>query len=101
MHATGRPDSHVLLRKALQSDSQTTRPNYDYVSEKIGDGPFDGLIAHAADDDEEVFRIFDFWGARQAQCFHVNISHSSMRASRLESDNFFPPTKDGFAGCTR
>ena len=34
-----------------------TTKNYDFVADKIGDGPFDGLIAHTAgfDDDTGVF----------------------------------------------
>jgi hypothetical protein len=41
--------------------------NYDFVAEKIGDGPFDGLIAHTAgfDDDAGVFRILDVWESRE------------------------------------
>ena len=41
--------------------------NYDYVADKIGDGPFDGLIAHSAgfDDDAGVFRILDIWETRE------------------------------------
>ena len=33
--------------------------NYDFVAEKIGDGPFEGLIAHSAgfDDEAGVLRI--------------------------------------------
>ena len=41
--------------------------NYDFVADKIGDGPFDGLIAHTAgfDDEAGVFRIFDVWETRE------------------------------------
>ena len=41
--------------------------NYDFVAEKIGDGPFDGLIAHTAgfDDDAGVFRIIDVWESKE------------------------------------
>jgi hypothetical protein len=41
--------------------------NYDFVAEKVGDEPFDGLIAHTAGFDEEagVFRIFDVWETRE------------------------------------
>jgi hypothetical protein len=36
------------------------------VAEKIGEGPFDGLIVHTAgfDDEAGVFRIFDVWETR-------------------------------------
>ena len=32
--------------------------NYDYVADKVGDGPFEGLIAHTAgfDDEAGVFK---------------------------------------------
>ena len=41
--------------------------NYDWVAAKIGEGPFDGLIAHSAgfDDDAGVFRIFDLWESQE------------------------------------
>ena len=41
--------------------------NYDFVAEKIGDGPFDGLIAHTAgfDDEAGVFRILDIWESQE------------------------------------
>jgi hypothetical protein len=41
--------------------------NYDFIAEQVGDGPFDGLIAHSAGFDEEsgVFRIFDIWETRE------------------------------------
>lgn len=76
--------------------------NYDYVSEKIGDGPFDGLIAHTAgfDDDEGVFRIFDIWETReQAQRFldeHIQPLIDEGPSSFPNPDNVFPPTKDSF-----
>lgn len=43
--------------------------NYDFVADKIGDGPFDGLIVHTAgfDDEAGVFRIFEVWESRE-QC---------------------------------
>ena len=41
--------------------------NYDWVAAKIGDGPFDGLIAHSAgfDDEAGVFRVFDLWESQE------------------------------------
>jgi hypothetical protein len=41
--------------------------NYDFVKERIGDDPIDGLIIHTAgfDDDNGVFRIFDVWQSRE------------------------------------
>ena len=35
--------------------------NYDFIADKIGTGPFDGLIVHSAGFDEAdgVFRIFE------------------------------------------
>ena len=46
--------------------------NYDFIADKIGTGPFDGLILHSAGFDEAdgVFRIFDIWESKeQAQQF--------------------------------
>ena len=46
--------------------------NYDFIADKIGTGPFDGLIVHSAGFDEAdgVFRIFDIWESKeQAQQF--------------------------------
>jgi hypothetical protein len=41
--------------------------NYDFVAEKVGDGPFEGLIVHTAgfDDEAGVFRILDVWESRE------------------------------------
>lgn len=46
-------------------DRSTT--NYDFMAAKIGEGPFDGLIAHTAgfDDEAGVFRVFDIWESRE------------------------------------
>jgi hypothetical protein len=46
--------------------------NYDFMAKKLGEGPFEGLIAHAAgfDDEAGVFRVFDIWETRaQAERF--------------------------------
>jgi hypothetical protein len=76
--------------------------NYDYVNEKIGDGPFDGLIAHSAgfDDAAGVFRIFDIWETREhAQRFldeHIQPLMDKGPDWFPNPDNFFPPSKDDF-----
>ena len=76
--------------------------NYDFVSEKIGKGPFDGLIAHTAgfDDDGGVFRIFDVWETKeQAERFlaeHVQPLIDEGPSAFPTPDAFTMPTKDGF-----
>ena len=37
------------------------------VAEKVGDGPFQGLIVHTAgwDDEAGVFRVLDVWETRE------------------------------------
>jgi hypothetical protein len=76
--------------------------NYDYVAEKIGDGPFDGLIAHTAgfDDEAGVFRILDVWESReQAERFlaeHVQPLVEQGPAAFPNPDAFTQPTRDGF-----
>jgi hypothetical protein len=41
--------------------------NYDFIKEKLGDTPIEGLIVHTAgfDDDSGVFRIVDVWESRE------------------------------------
>jgi hypothetical protein len=79
-----------------------TTKNYDFVADKIGDGPFDGLIAHTAgfDDDAGVFRILDVWETReQAERFlaeHVQPLIEQGPATFPNPDNFTEPTRDGF-----
>jgi hypothetical protein len=76
--------------------------NYDFASEKIGEGPFDGLIAHSAgfDDEAGVFRILDIWESReQGERFlaeHVEPMMSQGPQAFPNPDNFTPPTRDGF-----
>ena len=76
--------------------------NYDFVADKIGDGPFDGLIAHSAgfDDEAGVFRILDIWESReQAQRFldeHVLPLMEHGPDAFPRPDTFTPPTRDGF-----
>ena len=76
--------------------------NYDFVAEKLGEGPFDGLIAHSAgfDDDAGVFRIFDVWETEeQAQRFldeHVQPLIEQGPSAFPNPENFTQPTRDGF-----
>jgi hypothetical protein len=76
--------------------------NYDFVAEKVGDGPFEGLIAHCAgfDDEAGVFRIFDVWETReQAERFlaeHVQPLMGQGQNAFPNPDAFTPPTRDGF-----
>ncbi len=76
--------------------------NYDFVAEKIGEGPFEGLIVHTAgfDDEAGVFRIFDVWETRdQAERFlaeHVQPLIDQGPDAFPKPDNFTPPSKDGF-----
>ena len=55
----------VYIQEFPIGDRTTT--NYDWVADKIGNGPFDGLIAHTAgfDDEAGVFRILDVWETRE------------------------------------
>ena len=76
--------------------------NYDFVAGKVGDGPFDGLIAHTAgfDDDAGVFRILDVWETReQAERFlaeHVQPIVDQGPSAFPNPDSFTPPARDGF-----
>jgi|SRR4249919_1322058 len=76
--------------------------NYDFIAEKVGDGPFDGLIAHTAgfDDEAGVFRIFDIWETReQAQRFldeHIQPLVDQGPSAFPNPDSFSLPSKDGF-----
>jgi hypothetical protein len=76
--------------------------NYDFVADKVGDGPFDGLIAHTAgfDDEAGVFRIFDIWETReQAERFlaeHVQPMIEQGPGAFPNPDAFAMPTRDGF-----
>ena len=76
--------------------------NYDFASEQIGDGPFDGLIAHTAgfDDEAGVFPILDIWESReQAERFlaeHVEPMMAQGPQAFPNPDNFTPPSREGF-----
>ena len=41
--------------------------NYDFMKEKLGDAPIEGLIVHTAgfDDESGVFRVVDVWESRE------------------------------------
>jgi hypothetical protein len=90
----------AYIQEFPAGDHSTT--NYDYIAEKIGDGPFDGLIAHSAgfDEDDGVFRIVDIWETReQAQRFldeHIQPLVDRGPSAFPNPDNFGPPTKDSF-----
>ncbi len=82
--------------------TERSTENYDFVSEKIGTGPFDGLIVHTAgfDEDAGVFRILDVWESKeQAQQFleeHVQPLIDQGPDAFPNPDAFTPPTRDGF-----
>ena len=65
--------------------------NYDFIADKIGTGPFDGLILHSAGFDEAdgVFRIFDIWESKeQAQQFiEANLQPLDRAGSRRVSES--------------
>jgi hypothetical protein len=79
-----------------------TTKNYDFVADKIGEGPFDGLILHTAgfDDDAGVFRIMDVWETReQAERFlaeHVQPMIEQGPDAFPNPGAFTMPTRDGF-----
>jgi hypothetical protein len=76
--------------------------NYDFVAGKIGDGPFEGLIAHTAgfDDEGGVFRILDVWETReQAEQFLAEQVQPMVEQGPQgfpNPDAFTEPTRDGF-----
>ena len=91
----------VVYVQEFEIGDRSTR-NYDFVAEKIGDGPFDGLIVHTAgfDDQAGVFRILDVWETReQAERF---IAEKLQPLIDLGPDAFpnpsafTPPSRDGF-----
>jgi len=90
----------AYIQEFPAGDHSTT--NYDYIAEKVGTGPFDGLIAHTAgfDEDDGVFRIFDIWETReQAQRFideHIQPLVDQGPSAFPNPDSFAPPSKDGF-----
>jgi hypothetical protein len=76
--------------------------NYDFVKERLGDAPIDGLIIHSAgfDDDSNVFRIFDVWESREhadrflAERIQPMMDEGPQAFPNPES--FAPPTREGF-----
>ena len=90
----------AYIQEFPAGDHSTT--NYDYVADKVGEGPFDGLIAHSAGFDEEdgVFRIVDLWETREhAQRFldeHIQPLVDQGPSAFPSPDTFEPPSKDGF-----
>ena len=90
----------VYIQEFPITDRSTT--NFDFVAEKIGDGPFEGLIAHTAgfDDDAGVFRILDVWETRaDAERFLAeNVQPLVEQGPQAfpNPDSFTEPTRDGF-----
>jgi hypothetical protein len=90
----------AYIQEFAISDHSTE--NYDFVSEKIGKGPFDGLIAHTAgfDDEDGVFRILDVWETKeQAERFlaeHIQPLIEEGPDAFPNPTSFAMPTRDGF-----
>ena len=90
----------VYVQEFPIGDRSTT--NYDFVADKVGEGPFQGLIAHTAgfDDEDGVFRILDVWESREdADRFlaeHVQPLVEQDPQAFPNPDNFAPPSRDGF-----
>jgi hypothetical protein len=90
----------VYIQEFPTTDRSTA--NYDFVADKVGDGPFDGLIVHTAgfDDEAGVFRILDVWETReQADRFiaeHLEPVVGQGPSAFPNPDSFTPPTRDGF-----
>ena len=79
-----------------------TTSNYDFMADKIGDGPFEGLIVHTAgyDDEAGVFRILDVWETPRGRGpVHRRTRPAHDRAGPEvfpAPQNFTEPTRDGF-----
>lgn len=90
----------AYIQEFAITDRGTT--NYDFVKEKIGEGPFDGLIVHTAgfDDEAGVFRILDVWETREhADRFlaeHVQPLIDEGPGAFPDPNAFAMPTRDGF-----
>jgi hypothetical protein len=90
----------VFIQEFAIGDRSTK--NYDFVADQIGDGPFDGLIAHTAgfDDGAGVFRILDVWETQeQAEKFiaeHVQPLVEQGPAAFPNPDAFTEPSREGF-----
>jgi hypothetical protein len=90
----------VYIQEFPTADRSTQ--NYDFIADQIGDGPFDGLIAHTAgfDDEAGVFRIMDVWETReQADRFiaeNLQPLVGQGPAAFPNPEAFTEPTRDGF-----
>jgi hypothetical protein len=90
----------VYVQEFAIGDRSTT--NYDSVAEKVGEGPFQGLIVHTAgfDEDAGVFRILDVWETREdAERFiaeQIQPLIDQGPQAFPNPDNFAEPTRDGF-----
>jgi hypothetical protein len=90
----------VYIQEFPIGDRTTT--NYDFVAEQVGEGPFQGLIAHTAgfDDEAGVFRILDVWETREdAERFLAEQIQPLIEQGPQafpNADNFTEPTRDGF-----
>jgi hypothetical protein len=90
----------AYIQEFAIQDRDTT--NYDFVKDKIGEGPFDGLLIHTAgfDDEGGVFRILDVWETREhADRFlaeHVQPLMELGPNAFPRPDSFAMPTRDGF-----
>jgi hypothetical protein len=75
--------------------------NYDFVKEKLGDVPIEGLIVHTAgfDDDSGVWRQLDVWESREnADKFMVRVM--ALVGDGPEAfprpDTFAPPIREAY-----
>jgi hypothetical protein len=90
----------VYIQEFPIGDRTTT--NYDFVADRIGEGPFQGLIVHTAgfDDEAGVFRILDVWETREdAERFIAEQVQPLVEQGPQafpSPENFAEPTRDGF-----
>jgi hypothetical protein len=90
----------VYIQEFAIEDRSTA--NYDFVADKIGEGPFEGLIAHTAgfDDEAGVFRILDVWETREAAERFLVEQVQPLVDQGPEAfpnpDTFTEPTREGF-----
>jgi len=83
---------------AVEGDHTTT--GYDAVAEALNlSGAPDGLIAHTAGFDGDVFRIFDVWETREQgdQFMNEQLNPIIERfMANPPSDDFRPPTRESW-----
>ena len=90
----------VYVQEFAIADRSTA--NYDFVADKIGEGPFEGLIVHTAgfDDEAGVFRILDVWESREAAerflAEQVQPLIDEGPGAFPNPDTFTEPTREGF-----